>query len=160
MTRASRSSRVVLVALVALTTIGVSAWRTALGLHYLPGLFTVVFVPLSVAGFIALDPYVGFSLAEWVAVCGLVMAHLVLSVPVLPKPLYYVGGHIVRPDHFVHLFAGGLVAWLLDRADGRDRTTRHEAGQRPPPGRRLCPGGQGQSEARQHHQHAHRHFTE
>jgi len=72
----------------------------------------VVFLPLSVALLVVLDLYAGFSTAEWVAVAALVIVHLVFSVPAFPGAIYYMGSHLVRPDHVVHLFAGGLVAWL------------------------------------------------
>src|SRR5256885_7876152 len=104
--------RALLLAAIAVAAVAVSFWRTQLGLRYLPGLFTVVFGPLSMMLFVGLDLYAGFSVADWFAVSALIIAHLVLSVPVLPRPLYYVGSHLVRPDHLVHLLAGALVTRL------------------------------------------------
>jgi hypothetical protein len=104
--------RIGLVTTIALTAIATCWWRTAVGHRFLPGLFTVVCVPLSVVFFVVLDRIFRFRLGEWLAVSAVVIAHLVLSVPAFPGPLYYEGTHLIRPDHFVHLFAGGLVAWL------------------------------------------------
>jgi len=95
-----------------LTAAATSIWRTAAGHQFRPGLFTVIFLPLSITLFVVMDRAVGFGPGEWLAVAGVVVAHLVLSVPGSGGPLYYRGSHLVRPDHFVHLFAGGLVAWL------------------------------------------------
>ncbi len=107
-----RSWRVGLVTVIASTAIATCWWRTEAGHRFLPGLFTVICVPLSVAFFVVLDRVFRFRVGEWVAVSVVVAAHLVLSVPAFPGPLYYEGTHLIRPDHFVHLFAGGLVAWL------------------------------------------------
>lgn len=110
--RAPLSVRGLLLASVALTAVGTSLWRTQIGHHFLPGLFTVVSVPLSVALFVMLDWRVRFPLGGWVAAALLLIAHLVFSVPALPGPIYYLGSRVVRIDHFVHVFSGGLVAWL------------------------------------------------
>ncbi len=95
-----------------LIAVATSIWRTASGHGLLPGMFTVVFLPVSLALFVLLDWVAGFGAAEWTAAASLVAAHLALSVPGKGGPLYYRGTHLVRPDHFVHLFAGALVAWL------------------------------------------------
>ncbi len=98
--------------LVALTATATCWWRTQVGHAFLPGLFTVVCVPLAVSFFVVVDLRARFGLTEWLAVMGVIAAHLVLSVPAFPGPLYYRGTHLFRPDHFLHLLAGGLVAWL------------------------------------------------
>jgi hypothetical protein len=104
--------RTALLVFVAMTAISTCFWRTQVGHRFLPGLFTVVCVPLAVSFFVVVDLRVRFGLAEWIAVIGVIAAHLVLSVPAFPDPLYYRGTHLFRPDHYLHLFAGGLVAWL------------------------------------------------
>ena len=104
--------RLPLLAIVIGTAVATSMWRRAVGHDVLPGMFTVVFLPVSLALFVLLDWVVGFGAAEWVAATSLFAAHLALSVPGNGGPLYYRGTHLVRPDHFVHLFAGALVAWL------------------------------------------------
>ena len=101
-----------LLAIVAMTAAATCVWRTQVGHGFLPGLFTVVCVPLAVSLFVAVDLRVRFGLAEWIAVIGVIAAHMVLSVPAFPGPLYYRGTHLFRPDHLLHLLAGGLVAWL------------------------------------------------
>ena len=101
-----------LLVLVALTASATCVWRTEVGHRFLPGLFTVICVPLAVSFFVVVDLRARFGLAEWSAVIGVIVAHLVLSVPAFPGPLYYRGTHLFRPDHLLHLFAGGLVAWL------------------------------------------------
>ena len=103
--------RLLLLAMLILIAVATSIWRTTSGHGLLPGMFTVVFLPASLALFVLLDRVARFGAAEWVAAASLVAAHLVLSVPGKGGPLYYRGTHLVRPDHFVHLFAGGL-AWL------------------------------------------------
>ena len=74
--------------------------------------FSVIFLPLSVGLFVLLDIRARFEAAEWLAATSVVVAHLVLSVPGSGGPLYYRGTHLVRPDHFMHVIAGGLVACL------------------------------------------------
>ena len=94
------------------TGIATSLWRVQAGHEFRPGLFSVIFLPLSVGLFVLLDIRARFEAAEWVAAMSVVAAHLVLSVPGAGGPLYYRGTHLVRPDHFMHVIAGGLVAWL------------------------------------------------
>ena len=105
--------RSVFLALVCLAALTTCAWRVQLGLRPLPGLFTVVFVPVSVALFVIVDRHARFSSREWASVTALICVHMVLSVPTSVGPLYYVGGRIVRPDHLVHVLGGALVAWLV-----------------------------------------------
>jgi len=98
--------------MVLVTAVATSIWRRVSGHDVLPGMFTVVFLPVSIALFVLLDGVAGFGAAEWAAAASLIAAHLALSVPGNGGPLYYRGTHLVRPDHFVHLCAGALVAWL------------------------------------------------
>jgi hypothetical protein len=101
--------------MVVLAAVGTCGWRVAEGHKFLPGLFTVVFVPLSLFLFLALDAFAHFRLLEWMAVAGVVCAHMVLSVPAFPGPLYYRGPVLLHPDHLMHVLAGGLVTttdWL------------------------------------------------
>lgn len=111
-TGASLAVRVWLIVGLVVTGMATSLWRVRTGHGYRPGLLSVVFLPLSVGLFVLLDIRTRFEAAEWVAAMSVVAAHLVLSVPGSGGPLYYRGTHLVRPDHFVHIIAGGLVAWL------------------------------------------------
>ena len=110
--RAPPSLRLLLLAMLILTAVATSMWRIRAGHALLPGMFTVVFLPVSLALFVLLDRIAGFGAAEWAAAASLVAAHLALSVPGNGGPLYYRGTHLLRPDHLVHLLAGALVAWL------------------------------------------------
>jgi hypothetical protein len=98
-----------MLAAIAATALSASLWRVSLGHRFLPGLFTVIGVPLSVAVFGLLDGWVRLPVRHWITAATLVCAHIVLSVPVRPGPLYYVGTHLFRIDHLMHVAAGGLV---------------------------------------------------
>lgn len=110
--RPSRTVRAAMIAAIVAAAVGSSAWRSFLGLSAIPGLFTVVFVPLAIVFFVVVDLRARFSFGEWLGVTALLVVHLTFSVPRKPKPLYYVGSHLFRPDHLVHLLAGALVAIL------------------------------------------------
>jgi hypothetical protein len=107
------SWRLGLLGAMAMSALATCVWRAQAGQAFVPGLFTVVCVPLSVLLFVVADRMVRFRLGQWIGVSGLIAAHLVLSVPSPSGPLYYRGTHLLRPDHVVHAFAGGLVAWLV-----------------------------------------------
>lgn len=109
---ASLAVRLWLLGGLVVTGMATSLWRVQAGHEFRPGLFSVIFLPLSVGLFVLLDIRARFEAAEWVAAMSVVAAHLVLSVPGSGGPLYYRGTHLVRPDHFMHVIAGGLVAWL------------------------------------------------
>jgi hypothetical protein len=126
-TRAPPRLRLVLLGMLIVTAVATSLWRTAAGHAVLPGMFTVVFLPLSLVLFVALDRIAGFGPTAWVAAASLVALHLVLSVPGAGGPLYYRGTHLIRPDHFVHLFAGGLVAWLAADVVRQVRPAAHKS---------------------------------
>jgi hypothetical protein len=119
--------RLGLLSFIAFAAVTTCFWRTQAGHRYLPGLFTVICVPLSVAFFLLVDRRVHFGRAEWIAVTAVIAAHMALSVPAFPGPLYYRGTHLFRPDHFVHLFAGGLVAWLCSEMLERLSTRWHRS---------------------------------
>ena len=101
----------------AATAVVCSFWRHFQGHPWLPGIFTVVFLPLGALGFVAADRYVHYPWGAWVGVTALIVGHLVFSVPTPTDTIYDV--HLfsspLRVDHAVHFYAGGLVAVLGSR---------------------------------------------
>lgn len=122
---AAPRTRMILLVLIAFAAVTVRYWRVLAGHEFLPGAFTVVFVPLSVLSFAAIDARVHFRTGQWVAVATVVVLHMVLSVPAFPGPLYSIGPRVLHADHFMHVFAGGVVMWLcLDLCDRRTADSR------------------------------------
>ena len=92
-----------------------SWWRTLEGHRFLPGLLTVVFVPVVIALFVILNHWVGYPSVAWWALAAIAGLHMLFSVPALPYTIYDIAplhAEPLRLDHVMHLVAGGFVAWL------------------------------------------------
>ena len=75
------TARLAWLGVMAIAVASTGDWRMRVGHAFLPGLFTVVCVPLSLLLFALVDQRPRYGSGEWAAVTALIAGHLVLSVP-------------------------------------------------------------------------------